>query len=103
MQNITEVLEDSGLYMLFGDEAEFDNLTRSDNFKLNAMYELAPQFSINACGVGGVYSNGDSPALKEHTAEAQKTDVTVEFNRPFVFLVLDNESNIPLYIGTFRG
>ncbi len=101
--DITSVLEDSGLYTLFSEKAEFDGLTRTDDFEFNAMYELMPQFSVNSCGIGGTQKKGDEPLLKEHTAKAQKTDVTVEFNKPFIFLVLDNESNIPVYIGTYRG
>ena len=41
--------------------------------------------------------------LEKRTKELSKTDVTVEFNRPFMFVILDNESDIPLYMGTFTG
>ncbi len=99
-ENITSIAEDSGLYTLFTDRAEFSELTRTDNFSFNAMYEITPKISVNACGIGGHESNGDEPALSKHTQQTVKADVTLEFNRPFIFLILDNESNIPVYIGT---
>lgn len=66
------------------------------------MYDIAPSLSINAGGIGGTQSNGDKAEL-EKEQRAFKTDVTVEFNRPFMFVILDNESDIPLYMGTYAG
>ena len=67
------------------------------------MYDHAPSLSINAGGIGRTQSNGDKAELEKRTKELSKTDVTVEFNRPFMFVILDNESDIPLYMGTFTG
>ena len=41
--------------------------------------------------------------LEKRTQKLADTDVTVEFNRPFMFVILDNESDIPLYMGTYTG
>lgn len=102
-KDITEVLEKSGMYSLFTDLAEFNNLTRSDGFKFNAMYELTPKFSLNSSGIGGVEAIGGGSLLSERTEEPQTPEVTVKFDRPFIFLVLDNESNIPLFAGVYAG
>ena len=48
-------------------------------------------------------SNGDKAELEKRTQKLADTDVTVEFNRPFMFVILDNESDIPLYMGTYTG
>ena len=79
------------------------HLSRSDDIAFSAMYDIAPSFSINAGGIGGMQSNGDKAELEKRTQKLADTDVTVEFNRPFMFVILDNESDIPLYMGTYTG
>lgn len=78
-------------------------MSRSDDIAFSAMYDIAPSLSINAGGIGGMQSNGDKAELEKRTQKLADTDVTVEFNRPFMFVILDNESDIPLYMGTYTG
>lgn len=102
-QSLSVALEKSGLYTLFTDEAEFDSLTRTEDFGLDDMLEVKSTLTVNAAGIGGQSSNGDTAPISERTKELDETDVTVEFNRPFLFLIIDNESNIPVYIGTVEN
>lgn len=101
---ITSVVEKSGVNSVFtADRSSYKNLSRSDDIAFSAMYDITPSLSINAGGIGGTQSNGDKAELEKRTQELSKTDVTVEFNRPFMFVILDNESDIPLYMGTYAG
>lgn len=95
-----DAVTSSGLYTLFTEDAKFSVMTSSDGFMFNDMYEVAPQVTVNAAGIGGKSSNDASAVMSERTKKLDKTDVSVEFNRPFVFMVIDNESSIPLYVGT---
>lgn len=99
-KNITDVLKQSGLPSLFSDRARFDGLTRSNNFMFDAMYEVMPTMSVSASGIETAAVTLDG--LTVNAEKADRPELTVEFDRPFMFLVLDNESNIPLYIGTVK-
>ena len=64
------------------------------------MFEISPKLTVNAAGIGGNSSNDAKQILAKRTTELESTDVTVEFNRPFMFMLIDNESGIPVYMGT---
>lgn len=99
-KSLSASLTKSGLYTLFTEDSTFANLTNSDDFALNEMYEISPEITVNAAGIGGIESNGNIAQAVKRTKELEETDTTIEFNRPFIFLIIDNESSIPLYIGT---
>lgn len=98
--SIKEAVSSSGLYTLFTEDSTFANLTNSTEFVFNDMYEISPKLTFNAAGIGGVSSNDATHILGKRTTELEKSDTTVEFNRPFMFMIIDNESNIPVYMGT---
>lgn len=93
-QPLSDALADSSLYTLFTDDVLFKNITHTDNFKLNEIYEIAPKITVNASGI-----NSDSKIVEKRVKELEKTDDTIKFDRPFIFLLIDNESSIPIYIG----
>lgn len=94
-QALSEILADSGLYTLFTDDALFKNITHTDNFMLNEIYEVTPEITVNASGI-----NSDSKIVDKRVKELEETKDTIRFDRPFIFLLIDNESSIPVYIGT---
>ena len=94
-QPLSDALADSGLYKLFTDDVLFRNITHTDNFRLNEIYEITPVITVNASGI-----NSDSKIVEKRVKELEKTDETIKFDRPFIFLLIDNESSIPVYIGT---
>lgn len=98
--DITSAVSSSGLYTLFTEESTFANLTNSTEFVFNNMYEISPKLTVNAAGIGGNSSNDAKQILGKRTAELDETNTTVEFNRPFMFMLIDNESSIPVYMGT---
>lgn len=102
-QPLSSALTESGLYSLFTEEATFGNITNSDDLVFNEMYEITPEISVSAAGIGGLGNEDTSATVKERTKELEETDETIEFNRPFIFLLIDNESEIPVYIGTVNN
>lgn len=100
---MSKTLTKSGLYSLFTDEATFSDMTYTDDFRLNEIYEVTPTVSVNAAGLGGATGNDGKAPSENRVKELEETETTVEFNRPFIFLVIDNDTNIPLYIGTVNN
>lgn len=98
-RGMSDALSKSGLYSLFTEKAEFTNMTHTDDFAIDQMYELGSKVTVNAAGLGGQNSSGDKAPLTTRTKELEKQKQTVDFNRPFIFVIFDNESNIPLYLG----
>lgn len=92
---LSEILADSGLYTLFTDDALFKNITHTDNFMLNEIYEISPEITVNASGI-----NSDSKIVEKRVKALEETKETIKFDRPFIFLLIDNESSIPVFIGT---
>ena len=102
-QPLSDALTESGLYSLFTENATFGNLTNSEDFVVDEMYEVTPEFSVSAAGIGGIGNKDTSAPIKERTKALSETDKTVEFSRPFIFLLIDNESEIPIYIGAVNN
>lgn len=98
---LSDTLKRCGLYSLFTDNAKFDSLSFSENLGITEMYELEPAFSLTENGINKANSNALMPV--QDTAETLNADAdTVVFNRPFLFILADNETNIPVYIGVYR-
>jgi serpin B len=102
-KSISDAVTKSGLYTLFTEDATFKNMTSSTELVLNDMCEITPQITVNAAGLGGKQSNDSSAVISERTTALDDTELTVEFNRPFIFMLIDNESNIPLYTGFYKS
>lgn len=101
--NITDCLTSSGLYTSFTEDSNFFTMSSSDEFMFNAMYEISPEISVSAAGISGATKCDSSNILAERTTELESCDTEIIFNRPFMFMIIDNESNLPLYIGTVEN
>lgn len=91
--SLADVLTKSGLFTLFSDRAGFSALSFSQNIKMGAMAEIPPDFTLNR---GGVNHEANPSATAVSAGDAFTAD------RPFVFFLLDNESNIPVLTGIYR-
>lgn len=100
---LSETLSKCGLYTLFTEEATFADMTHSNDFWLNEMYDITPAISVGAAGVGGTNGLNGKTVSDNRVKELEKTEKSIEFNRPFIFLVIDNETNIPVYIGAVNN
>ena len=74
----------------------FSSIGFSQTAKLGDMYEIPPTFSLTRSGInmGGVAAS--DAARPEVPADA------VIFDRPFLFLLLDNETDIPVFAGVIQ-
>ena len=104
---MSPVMIKSGLYTLFSDKSDFSNLAHTKNVEVNELYDLQPGITINRYGV---YTSGEkvsqdniSATEKPAAAPGSSKAETLEFSRPFIFMLIDNESNIPVYMGVYSS
>ena len=90
-QPLSGTLTKCGLYTLFGKDAAFSALSYTQSVKLGGLYELAPVFSLDRNGI-------NTQTAAAAVRETEPAELTVD--RPFVFLLLDNGSNLPVLAGT---
>ena len=93
---MSQSLASAGLYSLFGGKAVFNSLSYGKVASLGEVYDIPQAFSLTRAGINSGASDGKTaPELK-----AEKD--TLVFDRPFIFMLLDNESDLPVYVGVFR-
>ena len=100
---LSATLEESGLYTLFTEDATFSEMSHSKDLLFNEMYEITPSITVNPAGISGTVDKDGKSVLEKHTKEVQKAENDLKFDRPFIFLLIDNETNIPVYIGTVNN
>ncbi len=93
-------LEACGLADIFTDEVNLSNITLSDDLFVNDFLEIQPSITVNSSGIGGSESVKATVTANELNSDSKKADSTLKFDRPFIFMIIDNESSIPIYIGT---
>ena len=93
-------LSECGIADIFTDEVSLSNITLSDSLYVNDISQILPSITVNAAGISGTESVGTKAPVQTRTEEITPAETKLEFNRPFIFMLIDNESNIPVYIGT---
>ena len=101
---MAEVMQKTGLYTLFSDKSDFGNFAHSKGVALDGMYSLNNGFILSKIGVSTVSDKLPDSSLAQGSA-VQKNAKNTEliFNRPFIFMLIDNESNIPVYSGVYMN
>lgn len=84
-----------GFYTLFGKDSDWSNMAHND-ISLEEIYQHMPTFTCNAGGITTEAAVADTDTV---SAAGGKADI--RFDRPFLFIVADNESGIPLYMGIY--
>ena len=93
------VLTSCGLYSLFSEKAGFSALSYTESAAMGDYYEVTPGFSLTKDGINkSAELLGNSESLKALSTEKD----AVVFDRPFIYLLIDNESNLPVYAGIYR-
>ncbi len=88
--NYSKAVEAMGGKLITSKDAALSNLTMSDGLYLSDVL-LESDFSVKA----------DPDSINEETTEA--TDIkSLKFDSPFVFMVIENETNLPLNIGVIN-
>lgn len=102
---ISSTLQKSGLYTLFSDKADFGNLAHSDNVRLNEFYELNNGFCLDKNGVSTATDKLPDSTLAKGSSAQDTTGKAkaLVFDRPFIFMLIDNETSIPVYMGVYSN
>lgn len=94
---LSPVLQTLGLHTIWDENnAAFTNLTYDESPALSLFYDSTPPFSVTAQGLD------TSAADAVYTATDNNTDAEWHFDKPFIFMLVDNETNIPIYISTIQ-
>ena len=97
-------MQKSGLYTLFSDKSDFGNLAHSKGVTLDGMYSLNNGFSLSKNGVSTATNKlPDSTLAQGSAVQKNAKNTELVFNRPFIFMLIDNESNIPVYSGVYSN
>ncbi len=91
-QNLQEPLESMGVKRAFSDGADFSKLTEENAF----ISEMQHAASITVDASGTTAGAATSGVVSSDAAEAG----AVVLNRPFVFVIMDVNEKIPLFMGT---
>ena len=89
---LNEPLQNLGMKKAFTGEADFSKISSADL----ALSDVVQRTHIEL-GPQGVKAGAATKA--ELTKSASMTDYSVVLDRPFLFLIVDNESNLPVFIG----
>ena len=89
-------LTKTGLYTLFTDKADFGSMAHTKELRLSDMTDGTPSFTVNAAGI----DTGKAEAAKQGEP---LTGADLTFDKPFLFILADNETNLPLYIAAVDG
>lgn len=93
-------LEACGLADMFTEDINLSNITLSDELFVNDISEIQPSITVTSSGIGGSEAVKSTVSANALNSDTKTADTSLEFNRPFIFMLIDNESNIPIYIGT---
>ncbi len=97
--SLTDTLESMGAGRMFTDEANFDALTMSEGLKVSDVM----QESFIEVTSKGTEAGSSSAVIMNESASAPQDFEELKFDRPFIFMIVENESNLPLFIGTVKS
>ncbi len=76
------------------EKSNFSDMSSSDKVYLNDV--------LHYCALS-VTPEGFGDSTDDYTAASQRSDAELIFSRPFIFMIYDNESAIPVLIGTVEN
>lgn len=97
--SLADTLESMGAELMFTDDANFDALTMSDGLKVSDVV----QESFIKVNENGTRAGSSSAVVMKDSASASQDFEELKFDRPFIFMIVENESNLPLFIGTVKS
>lgn len=97
--SLSDTAKAMGMELMFTDEANFDALTMSEGLKVS---DIIQESFIKVNETGTKAGSSTSVVLKD-SAPAPQDFEELKFDRPFVFMIVENESNLPLFIGTVKS
>ncbi|MBQ2825082.1 MAG: serpin family protein [Clostridia bacterium] len=97
--SLTDAIKSMGAELMFSDEANFDALTMSEGLKVTDVM----QESFIEVTAQGTRAGSSSAVVMKDSASVSQDFEELKFDRPFIFMIVENESNLPLFIGTVKS
>lgn len=94
--NLKENLKSLGIEKAFSDSADFSKITTDTKLFINSVIHKA---HIETDENGTKAAAATAITMVDTTAALDEETPTVKLDRPFVFALVDNESNLPVFIG----
>ena len=98
--SLTDTAKKMGMELMFTDNANFEALTMSEGLKVS---DVVQESFVDVSAKGTKAGSSTVIAVAPGASEAPESDIlSLVFDRPFVFMIVENESNLPLFIGTVK-
>ncbi len=97
--NLNDTAKAMGMELMFTDEANFEALTMSEGLKVSDVV----QESFIEVNSEGTKAGSSSAVVMEDSMPVSPDVEELKFERPFVFMIVENESSLPLFIGTVKS
>lgn len=98
--SLKAVAEKSGLKTTFTEESDYKNLSHSGDIYPDDIMQKLPSITVNAYGINKTEKSTGVSFADEHIQKIEYSKTELKLDRPFVYMLLENENYIPLYIGT---
>ncbi|MEF2885868.1 MAG: serpin family protein [Ruminococcus sp.] len=97
-----DTLSAVGLNTLFSDKSDFGNLAHGDANRLDSFFESMPGVTFSASGISTETMQSDAALTQDTAPEKEEWKDDLVFDKPFLFMLIDNESSTPLYIAAIK-
>ena len=99
-RNLNESLQSMGIKMAFDDVlADFSGIGKTDNGNNIYISLVRQKAKVIVDEEGTEAAAVTEVAMFECTSAVIDMPKTVEFDRPFVYMIMDNETQIPVFMG----
>lgn len=98
--SLADTVAAMGAGLMFTDEANFDALTMSDGLKVS---DVVQESFIKVTESGTKAGSSSAVVMIDSAAPAPQDFEELKFDRPFIFMIVENESILPLFIGTVKS
>ncbi len=94
-EELSDILKTLGMTDAFGPEADFSNMSDSDLYIGSVVHKTYIKVDASGTKAGAVTSVG---------AELKSApNISVVLNRPFLYMIVDNVSGLPIFIGILNS
>ncbi len=95
---LSELLKQMGLHQAFSDQADFGGITGTKELRIDKVFHGA-KIKVNETGTKAAAGTATVMVRKS----AQIMEISFHANHPFIYYVLDSESQTILFTGRFMG
>lgn len=97
--SLKDTVKTMGAELIFTENANFDSLTMTEGLFVSDVLQES-FIEVNAEGTKAV----SATTVTVRGSAAPDSDIeALVFDRPFLFMIVENESNLPLFIGTVKS